>query len=158
LAERGNLQNGVSQRYPCSRRILVREGRAEPATSVSNATHIQVVSSATRDQTDPLAPAGRRFGNFVFAIFPLGANAGGGRRGAGRALGGTGYRQTGGIERSALSYQRHPCWRRFLARARAAQAATSVRGATHIQQRDLGQQSDPPAPPGRRLAAVASSF
>jgi hypothetical protein len=37
-------------------------------------------------------------------------------------------------------------------------SATSVRGATHIQQRDLGQQSDPPAPPGRRLAAVASSF
>ena len=42
-----------------------------------------------------------------------------------------------------------------------AEPATSVRGATHIQggqQRDLGQQSDPPAPPGRRLAAVASSF
>ena len=41
-----------------------REGRAEPATSVSGATHIQVVSSATRDQTDPgsdpLAPPGRR--------------------------------------------------------------------------------------------------
>jgi hypothetical protein len=31
----------------------VREGRAEPATSVSRATHIQVVSRATRDQTDP---------------------------------------------------------------------------------------------------------
>jgi hypothetical protein len=67
-----------------------------------------VVSRATRDQADPLAPAGRRFGNFVF-----GANDGArafaandrscGRRGAGRALGGTGYRQTGGTERSALS-------------------------------------------------------
>ena len=53
-------------RHPCSRRILVREGRAEPATSVRGATHIQVVSRATRDQADPLAPAGRRFGNFVF--------------------------------------------------------------------------------------------
>ena len=41
------------------------EGRAEPATSVRGATHIQVVSRATRDQADPLAPAGRRFGNFV---------------------------------------------------------------------------------------------
>ena len=47
--------------------FLVREGRAEPATSVRGATHIQVVSRATRDQADPLAPAGRRFGNFVFA-------------------------------------------------------------------------------------------
>jgi len=36
-----------------------REGRTEPATSVSRATHIQVVSSATRDQADPLALAGR---------------------------------------------------------------------------------------------------
>jgi hypothetical protein len=36
------------------------EGRAEPATSVSRATHNQVVSGATRDQADPLAPAGRR--------------------------------------------------------------------------------------------------
>ncbi len=36
------------------------EGRAEPAPSVSSATHIQVVSRATRDQADPLAPAGRR--------------------------------------------------------------------------------------------------
>ena len=35
-----------------------------------------MVSRATRDQADPLAPAGRHFGNFVFAIFPLGANAG----------------------------------------------------------------------------------
>jgi len=31
----------------------VREGRADPATSVRGATHIQVVSSATRDQADP---------------------------------------------------------------------------------------------------------
>ena len=31
---------------------------------------------ALGDQTDPLEPAGRRFGNFVFAIFPLGANDG----------------------------------------------------------------------------------
>jgi hypothetical protein len=43
----------------------VREGRAEPATSVSRATYNQVVSSATRDQADPLEPAGRRFANFV---------------------------------------------------------------------------------------------
>ncbi len=86
----------------------MREGRAEPATSVRGATHIQVVSRATRDQADPLAPAGRRFGNFVF-----GANDGARafaandrlccRRGAGRALGGTGSWKTGGIERSALS-------------------------------------------------------
>jgi hypothetical protein len=27
------------------------------------------VRGALGDQTDPLAPAGRRFGNFVFAIF-----------------------------------------------------------------------------------------
>ena len=53
-------------RWAYSRRILVREGRADPATSVSSATHIQVVSRATRDQADPLAPAGWRFGNFVF--------------------------------------------------------------------------------------------
>ena len=87
-------------RHPCSRRILVREGRAEPATSVRGATHIQVVSRATRDQADPLAPAGRRFGNFV-------STSAWGRTielpRAGRALRGTGYRQTGGIERSALS-------------------------------------------------------
>ena len=92
-------------RRPYSRRILVREGRAEPATSVRGATHIQVVSRATRDQADPLAPAGRRFGNFVFgAMMELGRC---GERcdaaAAGRALGATGYRQTGGIERSALS-------------------------------------------------------
>ena len=31
---------------------------------------------ALGDQTDRLEPAGRRFGNFVFAIFPLGANDG----------------------------------------------------------------------------------
>ena len=36
------------------------EGRADPATSVSRATHNQVVSRATCDQADPLAPAGRR--------------------------------------------------------------------------------------------------
>ena len=40
-------------------------GAHRPATSVRGATHIQVVSRATRDQADPLAPAGRRFGNFV---------------------------------------------------------------------------------------------
>ena len=34
--------------------------------TILSATHIQVVSRATRDQADPLAPAGRRFGNFVF--------------------------------------------------------------------------------------------
>ena len=45
---------------------------------------------ASREQTDPRQPAGRRFGNFVFAIFPLGANAGAralGANGAGRAQG-----------------------------------------------------------------------
>jgi hypothetical protein len=34
-----------------------------------------VVSRATRDQTDPLEPAGRRFADFVFAIFRFGATA-----------------------------------------------------------------------------------
>ena len=69
---------------------------------------------ALGDQTDPLEPAGRRFGNFVFAIFPLGANAGaraiganagGGRRGAGRAqdFSATGSFGTDGIERSGIS-------------------------------------------------------
>ena len=85
-------------RRPYSRRILVREGRAEPATSVRGATHIQLVSRATRDQADPLAPAGRRFGNFVFGARTIDHAAA-----AGRALGATGYRQTGGTERSALS-------------------------------------------------------
>ena len=85
-------------RRPYSRRILVREGRAEPATSVRGATHIQLVSRATRDQADPLAPAGRRFGNFVFGARTIDHAAA-----AGRALGPTGYRQTGGTERSALS-------------------------------------------------------
>ena len=95
-------------RHPCSRRILVREGRAEPATSVRGATHIQVVSRATRDQADPLAvgqqrdplapPAGRRR-QFLFSGWGRNDRS----TAAGRALRGTGYRQTGGIERSALS-------------------------------------------------------
>ena len=66
------------------------------------------VSRATRDQADPLAPAGRRFGNFVFGAndgaraFATNAEDECGRRPR-RALGPTGYRQTGGTERSALS-------------------------------------------------------
>ena len=73
---------GQCPRWAYSRRIPAREGRAEPATSVSNATHNQVVSRATRDQADPLAPAGRRFGNFVFGANDRSC----GRHGAGRAL------------------------------------------------------------------------
>ena len=52
-----------------------REGRADPASAVSRATRDQVsrsfslslgrVRTALVEQTDPLAPAGRRFANFV---------------------------------------------------------------------------------------------
>ena len=69
-------------------------------------------SDPRSDRPDPLEPAGRRFADFVFAIFRFGANAGArafaandrscGRRGAGRALRGTGSWKTRGIERSAF--------------------------------------------------------
>ena len=74
-----------------------------------------MVSRATRDQADPLEPAGRRFGNFGFAIFRFGANdgarafaanAGGGRRGAGRALRGRGSSTTAPIETALTLGQR----------------------------------------------------
>ena len=44
-----------------------------------NGTHVSRVrggADALRQQTDPLEPAGRRFANFVLAIFRFGANAG----------------------------------------------------------------------------------
>ena len=59
--------------------------------------------------------------------------------GAGRALGGTGYRQTGGIERSAFDTRVPPLYP--LTRAREGRADLSA----------VGQQRDPLAPPaGRR--------
>ena len=52
----------------------------------------------TRAESSCATPAGRRFGNFVFGARTIDHAAA-----AGRALGPTGYRQTGGTERSALS-------------------------------------------------------
>ncbi len=56
---------------------------------------------------------------FVFAIVRFGANAGGGRRGAGRALRGTGSWKTRGIERSAFDTARVGLIRAESSRARA---------------------------------------
>ena len=84
----------------------MREGRAEPATSVRGATHIQLVSRATRDQTDPLAPAGRRFGNFVFGARTIDHAAA-----AGRALGVRGI-----AKQAALKDQRYRAPSTLLAR------------------------------------------
>ena len=80
-------------------------------------------------QRDPLAPPAGRRRRFLFSGWGRNDRS----TAAGRALRGTGYRQTGGIERSALSCPRHPCSRRILVREGRAEPATSVRGATHIQ-------------------------
>ena len=81
---------------------------------------------ALGDQTDPLEPAGRRFGNFVFAIFPLGANDGArafaanvaddvvaaaaAAPGARRVYQPRGHHGTRGTERSAVSSEVAPAW------------------------------------------------
>ena len=57
-------QRGVSVNLVRANSSRVR-GPRRASDIVRGATHIQVVSSATRDQADPLAPAWRRFGNFV---------------------------------------------------------------------------------------------
>jgi hypothetical protein len=53
------------------------EGRTDPATSVSKTDpHSGGQQSDPRsDRPDPLEPAGRRFADFVFAIFRFGATA-----------------------------------------------------------------------------------
>ena len=102
------------------------------------------VSRATRDQADPLAPAGRRFGNFVFGAndgaraFATNAEDECGRRPR-RALGATGYRQTGGTERSALSCP--VILVRANPRARGARRASDV--GPRSDPHSGGQQSDP---------------
>ena len=99
-------------------------------------------------RSDPLAPRWAALRQFRLSRYPLGANAGGGRRGAGRAQGGTGHRQTGGIERSGVSGQRQPCSRGILVReGRADMSDVGPRSDPHSG----GQQRDPLAPPvGRR--------
>ena len=141
-------------RRPYSRRILVREGRAEPATSVSRATHIQVVSRATRDQADPLAPAGRRFASFLrysalgrTLMRPPRRRARAGRYGV-------------IAKHAALKDQRfgprRPYSRQFLAREGRAEPATSVSRATHNQVVSRGPRSGRPARAG--WAALRLSF
>ena len=106
---------------PGARRVFQLRGHRQPAALKDQRYRAALVllapnpraRGALGDQTDPLEPAGRRFANFVLAIFfgandgarAFGVNAGGGRRGAGRAQGfsATGSSPTRGIERSAVS-------------------------------------------------------
>ena len=83
--------------------------------------------SAPRSRRILATPAGRRFGNFVFGARTIDHAAA-----AGRALGPTGYRQTGGTERSALSCP-VDLTRAESSCARGAPAATWVRGSTNRQ-------------------------
>ena len=114
-----------------------RGARPGPAT-IRGATHIQVVSSVTRWRRLLAAVANSCF-------------SGWGRNdrstAAGRALRGTGYRQTGGIERSALSCP--VILVRADRRARGARRASDV--GPRSDPHSGGQQRDPLAPPaGRR--------
>jgi hypothetical protein len=93
---------------------------------------------ALGDQTDPLEPAGRRFGNFVFAIpsdgvRAFGANAGVAAPGALWEL--RGHRQTGGIERSAVS---QPPRSSFLSPTRAREALMMAGAGGRVNLLDLG--------------------
>ena len=136
-----------------------------------------LVSRATRNQTDPLAPLGRRCGCWPpspFLEFGLGAGAAAaapdsmvwsaapGERSEVRGLRQRPARNrtdtraafalaraTGGTERSAEKGPRSPLWRVFPARAREAEPSDALR-----------QQTDPLEPAGRRFANffLESSF
>ena len=90
------------QRYRAPSTLLAPNPRARGARRASDVGPGSDRQSAGQ-QSDPRSrrpatPAGRRFGNFVFGARTIDHAAA-----AGRALGPTGYRQTGGTERSALS-------------------------------------------------------
>ena len=134
----------------------MREGRAEPATSVRGATHIQVVSRATRDQADPLAPAGRRFGNFVFGA-TMDSRVWGERSMMRPPAARARWEVRGIAKQAALKDQRYRAPSTLLApKSSCARGAPSQRRRSAERPTFSGQQSDrdqadPLAPAGRRF-------